>query len=969
MNREIRRERRALEVKVTFDSVVDRETDRIMEERFPDLETDEELREETINAIHNDKKAQLNHMELVLLVSRDGPAFRALGRLIARTPKKDVQYRADAETTIRNMEVRAINLHQFQIAERKHRRAAVIAFTKGDFEAAFDAKEKELKNYELYIAGRKIKEAEEKGVKLFKRIMKTASLDRIGRAGHNYREILEAMADEYGLRRSRGKTLDGKTTLEAWMKDTDRDTAFLPDIPKFMLSEAGRKPYRELQAGQMVELFQAARQIHNQAREWGKLLDSVRKQGFEEATDEIEASIAAHHDITAKPVSLAKSFIKLFGETVDKGIAAHWKMEFLFEFLDGEQALGPVWEYFFLPVTKAQDRKNELNLAMRETLNRILKPFKRRERARWMVKKIYVPEAKTEVFDGQITLAGIISIGLNQGNQYNRQAILEGYGWTQTQVNALLRHLTKKHKDMIQEIWKYLDTFWAEAAALERDITGRTPEKVEGDVLDGGAFDGYDGGYYPLIFDSKLSWRQETLDEKASVQEMFGGNWLTAMTKHNHLKERSNSAGKPPLLELTVFTEHLSAMVHDLAYRRAVMDVWRLVNDSKVRKAITAAAGIEVYKLLNPWIHAIARDRDAGYLSIADRLWSKARRVATIVNLGLKVASGLLQFLGYFRTVKELGVKYSAIGLKEFWGRPWDLGKNWKFIVDNSVMMGSRMSDYDRDVRDLGKKMDIVSGAKQAWFYHIGIMDLGVSSPSWMGAYRKAMDGNVKNIKEGDHKNAVLFADRTVRITQSAGTAKDLAAVQRGPESWKIWTMFYTEMSTQINQYMKLSRQFKLERNVPKLIGGLITLWIVPALMEEIIRGRVPDDEEDIPAWLLRKELLYPFDSVVLLRDISNALDMYYETGRIDVSGPAVLQAGEAFVQATALTTKLLSGDEITRTDLRGAAFAAGYVGSLPSRQLWQTGEYLHDWLTGLEEPDNPIEGVWRALVIGKPRE
>jgi hypothetical protein len=61
--------------------------------------------------------------------------------------------------------------------------------------------------------------------------------------------------------------------------------------------------------------------------------------------------------------------------------------------------------------------------------------------------------------------------------------------------------------------------------------------------------------------------------------------------------------------------------------------------------------------------------------------------------------------------------------------------------------------------------------------------------------------------------------------------------------------------------------------------------------------------------------------------------------------------------------------DEFTRADAKTAAQAVGYTTKLPSKQLWLTLEYLHDWMTGDENVDNPMQAVWRTFVTGKPKE
>ena len=45
-----------------------------------------------------------------------------------------------------------------------------------------------------------------------------------------------------------------------------------------------------------------------------------------------------------------------------------------------------------------------------------------------------------------------------------------------------------------------------------------------------------------------------------------------------------------------------------------------------------------------------------------------------------------------------------------------------------------------------------------------------------------------------------------------------------------------------------------------------------------------------------------------------------------------------------------------------------GYATKLPARQAYLSSEYFYDWLTGDEEPENIVEGLWRGLVTGKER-
>ncbi len=44
----------------------------------------------------------------------------------------------------------------------------------------------------------------------------------------------------------------------------------------------------------------------------------------------------------------------------------------------------------------------------------------------------------------------------------------------------------------------------------------------------------------------------------------------------------------------------------------------------------------------------------------------------------------------------------------------------------------------------------------------------------------------------GDEAKVIDPADRAVRVSQSAGGVKDLAKIQRGGDTWRMFTMFYS---------------------------------------------------------------------------------------------------------------------------------------------------------------------------------
>jgi hypothetical protein len=404
--------------------------------------------------------------------------------------------------------------------------------------------------------------------------------------------------------------------------------------------------------------------------------------------------------------------------------------------------------------------------------------------------------------------------------------------------------------------------------------------------------------------------------------------------------------------------------------------VSRLINNEEIRSTIEGAAGRDMYKELNPWLANIAGERSKEPASYVEGLLAKARMGATVVNLGWKFSTGLMQSTSYLVSVKELGPEYAAKGLKEALGKPFEIQQKYDFVAERSELMRTRTKNYDRDVRDFKKRIGM--GGKgpfdvlppeitDSWFLTTGYMDLAVSLPTWLGAYSKAMDGHLENIPKGDEISAIDYADRTVRTTQGSGAPKDLSGIQRGSELLKNFTMFYNWSNVIFNQMKRSGDQYSFDKNMPKLVASLALLWFAPAVLDNLIVGRSPDlddSSEDWKKWAAKKEIMYPFQTVVFLRDIVNGMDQY------GYSPSPAFDAYEQLGRTGKIGLNLMTGDkeELKRADYKAMVQTTGYFTALPTRQIWLSGEYFYDWITGQEEPKNAAEGIWRTLVTGKKK-
>jgi hypothetical protein len=424
-------------------------------------------------------------------------------------------------------------------------------------------------------------------------------------------------------------------------------------------------------------------------------------------------------------------------------------------------------------------------------------------------------------------------------------------------------------------------------------------------------------------------------------------------------------------------SSHLRNVIHDLSYREAVIDVHRILRNKDVKDSVIGAVGKELYDQFNPWLVSIATDRQAPSSSKLENLMGSLKTNATKVSMALKLSTAYVQILGTTVSMKELGIKQMMEGMYSFYRHPY---KMKDFIFERSEFMVSRMDNFDRDVRELLGRMSLTGEDVGSWAYlkaytsdyqislfkHIAVMDMAVAMPTWNAAYAEAMDGKAqeKGIEKGNEKQAIAYADSIVRITQGSGSAKDLAAIQRGSNFQKVFTMFYSYFSVLFNQFAKETGQVKMTSDYARAAKSLVMLWFMPVVLEELMKGSLPDDEEKAKRHLLKRIVTYPFQSVVFLRDIVNGMDQYGYSPSAAFDGAEVL----AKTGRSALSLAVGDKEDVTRTDVKNVLLTTGYFTGLPSRQIWMTSEYFYDWMTGEESPDTIPEGLFRGLVTGKKR-
>lgn len=916
------------------------EVDRRMKTLHGDFLRDGRAEDAATAELHNDARGQLLAMEALALSRRD---------VGARPPVLSAVRRYAAEQIAR-LPIQRAKPFPYLTAERRAGQAAERALVAGDFAEAARQKRVQLINHALAAEAMRVSQQVDRALKYFKRF------DKLSKGlAPDYWEQIQGLLSQFNLRRSMTqKELGRRKAFSDWVQaklDAKELTEAQVAVDARLLADARRRHYTQLTVEEFTGLWDSVRNLEHLGRLKQKLLKAQEGREFDAVVAELEAAATAHPEYRAEPLPYGRGPFAPVRDAVASFNADHIKPEFAFEFMDGGRAGGTWWRTLFKPLADAEAQEAAMLGEAGRRFGRLMGLYSRKERALWHRQRRHIPG-----LNASLNKAELLALALNQGNDVNRQRVLAGhgrYGWTEAGVRQALETLDARDWQFVQGVWDLIESYWPQIAAFQKRMTGLEPPKVDASpVLT--RFGTLRGGYYPLKYDTRLSERAQQLDEKQAVREAFGGNWARAQTRQGHLQARQENVKLPVLLDLSVATSHLENVIHDLTHREAVIDVDRLLQADEVAAGIKGVMGVEFYRTLRPWLQGIAGDR-APAPNALNAIARHARHGMTVVSMGVKLTTMLVQPLGFTQSIDLLGERAAFKGLSAFYGKPWQIRRRIDFVLERSAFMRSRMQTFDRDVRDVHKQFgarSVVRELDAMMFAGIGLMDMTVSLPTWLGAYDKGMV-DFRN----DEAAAAAFADRTVRMSQGSGAAKDLAAIQRGTDLHRMFTMFYSYFSTLNNLMRRRAQGTRTGQNgVGRAALSVLYLVIVPAVLAELMLGRGPEDDEEWLPWAVKTVGLYPAASWVGVRDIVNAAATDY--------GYSITPVADAFQFAADAARKAAEGD-FDATFARNALNALGVWLKLPTRQAWLSGEYLSDYFGGEVEDFS----LYEMLVTGAPRE
>lgn len=396
----------------------------------------------------------------------------------------------------------------------------------------------------------------------------------------------------------------------------------------------------------------------------------------------------------------------------------------------------------------------------------------------------------------------VVMMATHFGSESNLTKMAEGFGWDPATMRAVAdRILTEADWKYVQHILDVNKGLLPDIKALYRATVGLAMKEIPATPIPT-PFGELPGGYRHITYDWNAieeiedpetgELEQQDDPTSLSASDLFGNQYRTSTPPNSYTLKRTNFSA-PFNLEHSILHREIESVIHDLAYRKALIQATKVLRVPQVRQAMRETLGPEYVNTTNSWLRDIARGSqyDQTVLKGAAALIRGVRRRFTIVQIGYNVAT-LLKHGGI--AASHIGAE---VGIPEFARASADLMNDrdlQKWVVDNSGEVRGALMNLDRDVReimsDLFRKQGFVDNYRYHAFTMFGKVKQIEATATWLAKYRILTD------KEGLlHDDAVALANKSVRDTQGAGSPVDL------PQLWRGGTDFWGEVGKLSNVF------------------------------------------------------------------------------------------------------------------------------------------------------------------------
>ena len=660
----------------------------------------------------------------------------------------------------------------------------------------------------------------------------------------------------------------------------DKETAPNPDkivAPwlRILAESKERKDYNDMQMDQFQDMVEAMNVLYKASRRDYEATTLKDRNGKvisqEDAAMKVVQAIGVDDSFNAlqdaNNQTNTKSKVK---SLATDALLALTKAEVVFERFGGECK-----QLFYEPINQAANKELEMRQKACKVFSKIYNMYSLEEWQAMRSDRVFTIGLTTN-----FTREQLICMALNWGNKEGRKRVLATINKSAkneadvideyTMQSMLESSLTNKDWNFIEAIWSQLDSYWAERNKVQENSYGQGLGKVQALPFN---INGRQikGGYYPIVYDPKLSIRASDLAADDIVKQALSGSSTFGIGMGSTKSRVSEVKGQQLALRLDVWPQAVTEAIHHIAMREAATDVYKLITHPAVQQAVQQKYGMETYNMIRQWSKDVWKT-DVQKADIINRTLEQMRKNSAFAVMAMRTGTALLNVLNVFPMMHQIGrmntlKAITGFGLGFYKGTD-TYARNRQFVFDKSPMMRDRMNTIDRDMQqdmklEVGQDTSLIrekaTHAKEKFnrfgYWFITETDLMFSMALWKHGYdesmRKQIEAGMTDVKQME-QNAISDADTNVRAVFGSGQVKDQVAMQRKNTLVGQLTPFYSYSSTVLNALIKAGYRVKDHGDYMALINATLYWVVLQTLAETVYRSAVAGELDD-PDKMLRR--------------------------------------------------------------------------------------------------------------------
>jgi hypothetical protein len=956
----------------------------IMKARHGELLTNKEmLKSEAMNAIHNDKRAELLRMELQHLASNNLPVLKDVIRRVARRMPNDTELQAWIKNVIADKKISDIRPKIYELAERKYANQAGKLLTQGKIDEAFDAKLKEYYNHELYKLASMAKEDVEDSLVKFNRFFKPDQ--QIGKTRDlNMVNAARSILARFGIGDSENTPDYYLETLKNYDEDLYRELNDLVGSATINAEDINSITYDEF-----TKVKNSVDSLWNLAKRSRQIVIDGKLMMRDEAIDQLNErfnKLSTKENLAGYKKDVTKwekTKMYLLGLKASLRRVESWVTA-----MDGGNK-GVFRSYIWNPIAESvyQYRGKK-----KEVMQKYLDVAK-------LIEKTITPDQihSEELNYTFSNKASLLHALLHSGNESNLSKLLRGRGWGDAIMSGSLDtskwdafisrmwkegKLTKADYDFCQGVWDLMDSIKVEAQQAHKDMYGYYFSEITANEIKT-PWGNYRGGYVPAIADPLIvekAAKQESIDlmSKSETSNMF------PTTGRGFSKSRVEAYAKPLALNLGYIPSHIDKVLRFSYIEPRIKDVARIVKNSEFRDNLAKVDSEIGLSMIDPWLDRVASQRvdtlakDKGARAI-DYIFKEIRRRTGMQIMVGNVANTLQQFTGFALSMTKVKPHFFRNAL-------------WSYVRNPSkfVELISEKSEFMR-TKEHGKMMEITSSLddillnpnaydkarnfanKHGYFLQKATQDI-VDNITWAAAYDQAISQNEIELE------AVRSADSAVRETQGSFSPESVSRFETGSPFIRAFTMFYSYFNMQANlldtEFTIIARDMGLKKGAGRALYVYTLGFMIPAVLSELIvravSGRLDDEDDDgymndfmdmfFGSQIRTAAAMVPFVGQLATVAMNKFNNKWYDDS---ISASPAVKMLESAVGAPQSIYKAITEDGNKKKAVKDSLMLLGMLSGLPLAAVGRPVGYAIDVTEGDKEPQNMIDYT-RGLLTGK---